>query len=127
MDKIGVGEVTFHLGKTVRTPPEVLNNLSILKSMNHRPSDHDIVNVMHVTVKLRIEGSLPGLTLGIDVGPEVLDVERAEPTIEQVHQGVPVNMEDLGGVASGIDALVVASIYTTTEPKYLVRPAAACV
>lgn len=125
MDKVGVRKVILHLGKAVRTPPKILHYLGILKSMNHRPGDHDIINVMHVTVKFRIERSLPRLTLGIDVRPEVLDVEGAEPTIEQVHQGVPVDVEDLGGMAGGVDSFVVAPIDAATKPENLVGPTTA--
>lgn len=85
--------------------------------MDNCPSNHDIINVMHVTVELGVKATFTVLADRVDVGSEVLDVEATKSSIGQVEDCVAVDVEDLGWVSGGVDALIITTIDASAHPK----------
>lgn len=117
MNEISISKIIPNLGQRITRPPKILHKLAILKPMDNRPGNHDIINIMEEPVKLSVKAAFAGFGDRVDVGSEVLDVEGAEAAVGEVEDGVAVDVEDLGWVAGGVDAFVVATVDAAAHPE----------
>jgi hypothetical protein len=90
--------------------------------MNHSSCNHDIVNVMNKSVEFCVKRSLTSLGFGVDIWAEVFHVEGTEPAVCQIEDRIPIDVENLWGMAGGVDSFIVASVDTASHPEDLVRP-----
>lgn len=117
MDQISVWKGFPQLCQGVGALPIVHDQFRVHKLVEYLSRHHNVIQIVQETIEISVKGAILSWRAGLNIGSIVSDIPGPELSITHIVDGIAINVEELGRMSGGIDALIITSINAALHPK----------